>query len=463
MTDYAAIVLAAGKGTRMKSNRCKVLHEIAGRPMISYVLDSARDVGIQKICLVVGHQADKVKEILEGQGLDFQLQEPQLGTGHAVESARNSMVDFSGHILILCGDIPLVKSSTLKSFIQYHEERQSRLTVMTASVGIPRGYGRIIRTDDGLVERIVEEKDADETQRSINEINAGVYLVESGLLFELLKRLKPNNAQNEYYLTDIIQEANNDGEAVNGYCIDDFSEASGINSRADLAFVSRKIYERISDMHMFNGVTIIDPSATYIDWGVRIGLDTVIWPGAVITGATVIGEGCNIEPNTFISDCEIADNSRILSCSRLNQSLVASGASVGPMAHLRPEASIGRNCKVGNFVEVKKTILGDGSKASHLTYLGDSEIGRDVNIGCGTITCNYDGKKKHRTVISDNCFVGSDVQFVAPVTIGEGCVIGAGSTITKDVPEGSLAVTRAKQKVYPLRSGQGHKSKNENS
>ncbi len=463
MTDYAAIVLAAGKGTRMKSNRCKVLHEIAGRPMISYVLDSARDVGIQKICLVVGHQADKVKEILEGQGLDFQLQEPQLGTGHAVESARNSMVDFSGHILILCGDIPLVKSSTLKSFIQYHEERQSRLTVMTASVGIPRGYGRIIRTDDGLVERIVEEKDADETQRSINEINAGVYLVESGLLFELLKRLKPNNAQNEYYLTDIIQEANNDGEAVNGYCIDDFSEASGINSRADLAFVSRKIYERISDMHMFNGVTIIDPSATYIDWSVRIGLDTVIWPGAVITGATVIGEGCNIEPNTFISDCEIADNSRILSCSRLNQSLVASGASVGPMAHLRPEASIGRNCKVGNFVEVKKTILGDGSKASHLTYLGDSEIGRDVNIGCGTITCNYDGKKKHRTVISDNCFVGSDVQFVAPVTIGEGCVIGAGSTITKDVPEGSLAVTRAKQKVYPLRSGQGHKSKNENS
>ena len=463
MTDYAAIVLAAGKGTRMKSNRCKVLHEIAGRPMISYVLDSARDVGIQKICLVVGHQADKVKEILEGQGLDFQLQEPQLGTGHAVESARNSMVDFSGHILILCGDIPLVKSSTLKSFIQYHEERQSRLTVMTASVGIPRGYGRIIRSDDGLVERIVEEKDADETQRSINEINAGVYLVESGLLFELLKRLKPNNAQNEYYLTDIIQEANNDGEAVNGYCIDDFSEASGINSRADLAFVSRKIYERISDMHMFNGVTIIDPSATYIDWGVRIGLDTVIWPGAVITGATVIGEGCNIEPNTFISDCEIADNSRILSCSRLNQSLVASGASVGPMAHLRPEASIGRNCKVGNFVEVKKTILGDGSKASHLTYLGDSEIGRDVNIGCGTITCNYDGKKKHRTVISDNCFVGSDVQFVAPVTIGEGCVIGAGSTITKDVPEGSLAVTRAKQKVYPLRSGQGHKSRNENS
>lgn len=463
MTDYAAIVLAAGKGTRMKSNRCKVLHEIAGRPMISYVLDSARTVDIQKICLVVGHQADKVKEILEGQGLDFQLQEPQLGTGHAVESARNSMVDFSGHILILCGDIPLVKSSTLKSFIQYHEERQSRLTVMTASVGIPRGYGRIIRTEDGLVERIVEEKDADETQRSINEINAGVYLVESGLLFELLKRLKPNNAQNEYYLTDIIQEANNDGEAVNGYCIDDFSEASGINSRADLAFVSRKIYERISDMHMFNGVTIIDPSATYIDWGVRIGLDTVIWPGAVITGATVIGEGCTVEPNTFISDCEIADNCRILSCSRLNQSSVASGASVGPMAHLRPEAKIGRNCKVGNFVEVKKTILGDGSKASHLTYLGDSEIGRDVNIGCGTITCNYDGKKKHRTVISDNCFVGSDVQFVAPVTIGEGCVIGAGSTITKDVPEGSLAVTRAKQKVYPLRSGQGHKSKNENS
>lgn len=463
MMDYAAIVLAAGKGTRMKSNLCKVLHEIAGRPMIFYVLDSARDAGIRKICVVVGHQADKVKKILEDQDVSFELQEPQLGTGHAVESARNSFRDFTGHILVICGDIPLVQSSTLKSMIDFHEKNQSRLTVMTAAVQAPHGYGRIVRTESGLIRSIVEEKDASESERNINEINAGVYLVESKLLFELLTRLRPNNAQGEYYLTDIILEANNDGISVHAYRINEFSEASGINSRADLAYVSKKIFKLIANMHMMAGVTIIDPATTYIDWDVKIGVDTAIWPGVVITGTTVIGERCSIEPHVFVSDSEIHDEAKILLGSRLNQAHVYEGASVGPMAHLRPDSKIGKNCKVGNFVEVKKTTLGDGSKASHLTYLGDSEIGANVNIGCGTITCNYDGRKKHKTVIGDNSFVGSDVQFVAPIKIGEGCVIGAGSTITKDVPDRSLAVTRAKQKVYQLRSGQGPQSEHENS
>lgn len=463
MIEYAAIVLAAGKGTRMKSNRCKVLHEIAGRPMIAYVLDAARAAGVDRICVVVGHQADSVKESLQGEKLIFEHQEPQLGTGHAVDSARNAFSDFNGRILVLCGDIPLVKSSTLRSMIDFHESAQARITVMTALVENPHGYGRIKRSEQGLVNRIVEEKDADEDERRINEINAGVYIVESGLLFDLLKRLKPNNAQGEYYLTDIIEESNKDGMPVHAYRINDFSEASGINSRADLAFVSGKIYQSVAEQHMTEGVTIIDPGATYLDWDVRVGVDTVIWPGVVITGQTVIGERCVIEPHVFISDCRIGDDSSILMASRLDRSTVAESTSVGPMAHLRPDAKIGKNCRVGNFVEVKKTILGDGSKASHLTYLGDSEIGRNVNIGCGTITCNYDGKKKHKTSIGDHCFVGSDVQFVAPVTVGEGCVIGAGSTITKDVPEGSLAVTRAKQKIYQLRSGQGPKSENENS
>ena len=462
MVEYAAIVLAAGKGTRMKSDRCKVLHEVAGRPMIDYVIDSARDAGVDKICLVVGHQADRVQENLKEKGITFVLQEPQLGTGHAVDSARNAFSDFDGRVLVLCGDIPLVKSSTLKSMIDFHESEQARLTVMTATVENPFGYGRIKRSGQGLVRSIVEQKDADQDERLINEINAGVYIVESRLLFDLLKRLKPNNAQGEYYLTDIVEEANKDGIPVHAYRIADFTEASGINSRSDLAFVSRKIYTSIAEKHMNEGVTIVDPGATYIDWCVTVGLDSVIWPGVVITGRSVIGQRCVIEPHVYISDCSIGDDAKILLGSRLDRCMISESSSIGPMAHLRPDAKIGRNCRVGNFVEVKKTVMGDGSKASHLTYLGDSEIGRNVNIGCGTITCNYDGKKKHRTTIGDRCFVGSDVQFVAPVTVGEGCVIGAGSTITRDVPQGSLAVTRAKQKIYPLRAGQGPKSENEN-
>ena len=462
MTEYAAIVLAAGKGTRMKSNRCKVLHEVAGRPMIDYVIDSARDAGVQKICLVVGHQADRVQDHLKEKEITFVLQEPQLGTGHAVDSARNAFSNFDGRVLVLCGDIPLVKSSTLKSMIEFHEFERASLTVMTAVVENPYGYGRIKRSGQGLVNKIVEQKDADADERLVNEINAGVYIVESKLLFDLLKRLKPNNAQGEYYLTDIVEEANKDGIPVHAYRIDDFSEASGVNSRADLAFVSRKIYSSVSEKLMNSGVTIVDPGATYIDWDVTVGLDTVIWPGVVITGRSVIGERCVIEPHAYISDCHIGDDAKILLGSRLDRSMISESSSIGPMAHLRPDAKIGRNCRVGNFVEVKKTVLGDGSKASHLTYLGDSEIGRNVNIGCGTITCNYDGKKKHKTTIGDHCFVGSDVQFVAPVTIGEGCLIGAGSTITRDVPQGSLAVTRSRQKIYQLRTGQGPKSENEN-
>ncbi len=463
MMNYSAIVLAAGKGTRMKSNLCKVLHEIAGRPMIYYVLESARNAGIGKICVVVGHQNERVREILKDQNLSFELQEPQLGTGHAVQSAQASFHGYEGQVLILCGDIPLVKSSTLKAMMDFHANIESKLTVMTAAVEDPYGYGRIIRSDEGLVENIVEERDADENQRRVREINAGVYLVDSKILFDLLSLIKPNNAQGEFYLTDIVSEANLRGISVHAFQISDFSEASGINSRADLANVTKKIYESIAHKHMMDGVTIIDPYTTYIDWGVTIGLDTIIWPGTVFRGVTKLGERCVIEPHVFISNSKIDDEVSILLGSRLNSAHVSKGASIGPMAHLRPEADVGKNCKVGNFVEVKKTVLGDGSKASHLTYLGDTVVGRNVNIGCGTITCNYDGKNKHRTLIGDNCFVGSDVQFVAPVTVGQGSVIGAGSTITKNVPDRTLAVTRAKQKIYQLRLGQGSKSENENS
>lgn len=455
MNTVAGLVLAAGKGTRMKSRLCKVLHPVAGRPMINYVLDAVRDCSPARIAVVVGHQSEDVIKAVDDSTVEFAIQEPQLGTGHAVMAAGELLHDFQGDILILCGDIPLIQRKTLQEFIAYHKHEGGKLTVMTTYTQNPKGYGRIIRDENEFIAAIVEDKDATDEQKAIKEINSGIYLADATLLFSLLTRIGSDNAQAEYYLTDIVMEAAKESEPVRGFVLQDAQEAIGINTRSELARVSAVIWRGLREQLMESGVTLLDPASVYVDSTVRIGQDTVIHPCVTLSGATVIGRDCVIESGAYIMNSKLGDGVRVLQGSRLDAAEVMDGTSVGPMAHLRPEAKIGRNARIGNFVEVKKSTIGDGTKASHLTYLGDSSIGENVNIGCGTITCNYDGKRKHRTVIRDRCFVGSDVQFVAPVEIGQGSVIGAGSTITRDVPPKSLAVSRTRQKVYPLREGQG--------
>ncbi len=462
MNDITALILAAGKGTRMKSKLCKVLHTVAGRSLINYVLDSVQALGADKVVLVVGHQSQEVIAAIELPGVEYAVQEPQLGTGHAVMAARDLLHGCTGNILILCGDIPLIRSETLSRFAECHAANNSGITVMTTIMDDPLGYGRIIRDSYGLIRAIIEEKDATSDQRLVCEINSGIYLVRAELLFALLDRIGSDNAQHEYYLTDIVREAVCDGIPVHGFLVEDSREVIGINTRYELAKVSHIIWDSVRESLMKSGVTLLDPTTAYVDSRVKIGQDTIIHPNVTISGLSEIGNDCVIESGVYILDSRLGDGVRVLQGSRLDRAEVHDGTSVGPMAHLRPEAMIGRNVKIGNFVEVKKSVVGDGSKASHLTYLGDSSIGKNVNIGCGTITCNYDGKKKHRTVIHDRCFVGSDVQFVAPVEVGPGSVIGAGSTITRDVPEKSLAVSRTKQKIYPLRKGQGSTERDEN-
>lgn len=461
MKQYGAVILAAGKGTRMKSSYCKVLHPVCGRPMLAYVLDAVRSLNVNRVGIVIGHQAEEILSRFDSVDLNFVKQEPQLGTGHAVKQCSGLFRNFDGHLLIICGDTPLIKVETLADFIRFHDEASSMISVLTTELANPFGYGRIVRDKNDHVAKIVEERDADKFQRTIREINTGIYIVESNLLFSLLDKVKADNSQKEYYLTDVVAESNNLGVTVHGCRTNDPSVVLGINSRADLAVANAVMWDRIRSRIMLNGTTLLDPSSFYGDYGIEIGTDTTIYPNVVIAGASAIGKDCVIEPGCLISDSKIGDGVRILLGSKLEGAEVDSGSSVGPMAHLRNGTKIAQNVRIGNFVEVKKTTIGTGTKAAHLTYLGDSRIGEDVNIGCGTITCNYDGKTKHPTIIEDRCFVGSDVQFVAPVTIGSGSVIGAGSTITKDVPPNSLAVSRPKQKMFPLRVGQGPASKHE--
>ncbi len=461
MKDTAALILAAGKGTRMKSGKCKVLHSLANKPMISYVTESVHDAGVERIVIVVGHQAEEVRTCLDGKGFDFALQSEQLGTGHAVFMAREQFTDFDGDVLILCGDIPLIRPETISNFMAWHRREGSPLTVLTTIPDKPDGYGRIIKDEGGHVLRIVEERDAGEAERSVREINTGVYLVDSKLLFTLLDRVTTHNVQGEYYLTDIIGEAVKDGVSVGACRIDDWLQVMGINTRSELSEATRILWNGLREHLMAEGVTLLDPSTVYVDCTVEIGPDTVIHPNVTLLGKTRIGSDCVIEPGVMINDSHVGDRVTVKLGSRVDTGVIGEGTTVGPMAHIRPDTKVGQNARIGNFVEVKKTVVGDGTKASHLTYLGDSIIGKNVNIGCGTITCNYDGKSKHQTIIGDGCFVGSDVQFVAPVEIGEESLIGAGSTITRDVAPRSLAVARAKQKSYPLRSSRGRQSGDE--
>ncbi len=443
----AAVILAAGQGTRMKSSRPKVLHPLAGRPMVSYPLALAEELGCDPAVLVVGHGAERVREAMAGSDCRFVEQKQQLGTGHALLCAREVLAGFPGDLLLLCGDVPLLREDTLRELIALHRRRQALVTVLTARMDNPTGYGRIVRDAAGGVQAIVEEKDASEAQRALQEVNTGIYLFRAPFVFEVLAGLGCDNAQGEYYLTDVVAAAVDAGGPVCALQLADAEEAMGVNDRCQLAAAEAVLRRRLNEALMRSGVGMTDPDATYVDAGVEVGPDTLLLPGTVLRGATRIGSGCTIGPHVVIDDCVIADNVRIKAGSVLSESTIGPETDIGPMAHLRPGTVLAGENRIGNFVETKKAQIGRGSKASHLTYLGDCELGSGVNIGCGTITCNYDGVKKHRTVIEDDVFVGSDTQFVAPVTIGRNSLIGAGSTITRDVPPDSLALSRAEQKV----------------
>ncbi len=447
-TQRAAVILAAGQGTRMKSQRPKVLHEVAGMPMVYYPLQLARNLGCAPRLMVVGHGADQVEDSLSASGAAFVRQEQQLGTGHALGCAAAPLSAFEGTLLLLCGDVPLLRRETLERLLSYHEAEAAAVTVLTAEVADPCGYGRIVR-DGAEVLRIVEEKDASAKEKALREINTGIYAFAAPFVFAALEAIGCDNAQGEYYLTDVLAIARQRGARVRALAAGDAGEAQGINDRVQLAAAGAEMRRRINEGLMRSGVTLVEPLAAFIDPTVTIGADTVIAPGVHLHGTTSIGRECRIEPGVVVHDCSIGDGVHLKAGSVLEGSRVGDVCSIGPMAHLRPGTVLAGHNKLGNFVETKKAILAERAQASHLTYLGDAEIGRNVNIGCGTITCNYDGANKHRTIIGDDVFVGSDVQFVAPVEIGRGSLIGAGSTITKDVPADALAIARSEQKIVP--------------
>ncbi|ABA90169.1 glucosamine-1-phosphate N-acetyltransferase and N-acetylglucosamine-1-phosphate uridylyltransferase [Syntrophotalea carbinolica DSM 2380] len=444
--ELAAVILAAGKGTRMKSEQPKVLHPIAGKPMVTFPVAGALKHGCQPTVLVVGHGAEAVQAELAEDPVSFALQSEQLGTGHALLCARQALQEFSGTLLLLCGDVPLLRDETLERLIAEHEKTRAAVTVLTAELSQPFGYGRILREGDEVL-GIVEEKDASSEQKTIREINTGIYAFEAPFVFEALSGVGCDNAQREYYLTDVLAAARAAGRRVGAVVLEDADEAMGINDRVQLAQASALMRRRINENLMRAGVSFIDPEQTYIEPQVEIGPDSVIYPGVCLGGDTRIGSGCLIEAQVTIRDCQLADNVHVKPGSVLEGSRVGSDTAIGPMAHLRPGTVLAGHNKIGNFVETKKAHIGLGSKASHLTYIGDAELGANVNIGCGTITCNYDGVNKHKTVIEDDVFVGSDTQFVAPVHIGRNSLIGAGSTITKDVPPNALALSRSQQRV----------------
>lgn len=445
--SIAAVVLAAGIGKRMKSRVPKVLHPVLGKPMLSYVIDAVRGVSPAKIVVVLGRGRDDVKKSVDSKGIIFVEQGVQLGTGHAANCARKELGGFRGDILVLNGDFPLITSQSLKSLVKKHESEKADISILTARLQDPFGYGRVLRNNKGEIESIVEDRDASPEERKINEINSGTYCVKSGFLWEALNGVGSGNKQKEYYLTDIIGIARKKLRKISGVVARDSNEVVGVNDRAQLSEVEALLRKRINDTLMRAGVTLIDPGETYISPDAGIGTDTVIYPNTYIYGKTVIGRGCSIGPGAWIEDSVLGNGVTIKLSSYISKSLIRDDVTVGPFAHIRPDVEIMEGAKIGNFVEIKKSRIGRGSKVPHLSYIGDAVIGKDVNIGAGSITCNYDGYKKHETVIADGVFIGSDTMLVAPLKVGKGATTGAGSTITKDVPEGALAIGRARQTV----------------
>jgi bifunctional UDP-N-acetylglucosamine pyrophosphorylase/glucosamine-1-phosphate N-acetyltransferase len=429
----------------MKSDLPKVLHPIAGRPLIEHVLSAADGVSPASVTIVVGHQGDVVRAGLASRGnVGFVVQEPQLGTGHALQQAEPALAGRSGTLLLLSGDVPLLRPETLRGLLDTHHRAHAAATVLTAEVDRPQGYGRIVRID-GAVARIVEERDASADERQIREINGGIYAFDLASLFDSLRGIAAQNTQGEFYLTDLVSIYRRQRLPVETHLVARPEEIRGINSRQELAAAAALVRQATNEALMASGVTLIDPATTYIEPSVAIGPDTVIHPGVLIEGQTRIGSDCEIHAHVRIADSVLGDGVVIKNFCVITRARVAKGASIGPFAHLRPEAAVAEKARVGNFVELKNTTLGPGSKVNHLSYVGDATIGANVNVGAGTITCNYDGTTKARTVIEDGAFIGSDTQLVAPVRIGAGAYVAAGSSIVENVPAGALGVARARQ------------------
>ena len=434
----------------MKSSRPKVLHSLAGRPIVEHVLRAADPLHATSTTMVVGHGASEVQQALAARsGLQFVVQSPQLGTGHALLQTESLLAKQHGDVLVLYADVPLLTTQTLERLLETHREKRASATVLTARLADPYGYGRIVRDASGRIERIVEERDASAGERAIQEINSGIYVLALAPLFKALHQIATDNAQGEYYLTDVIAAYRQQKLPVETLCLDNADELRGINSREDLADLSKVLRTQKNETLMRSGVTLEDPSTTYIDNTVTVGADTTIGPGVRLEGRTAVGERCRIHAYVRLTNATIADDVAILDHTIITESSVAAGATVGPFAHVRPQSVIGPRAQIGNFAELKKTVVGPGSKSHHVSYLGDTTLGENVNIGAGTITCNYDGAMKHPTVIEDGVFIGSNSELVAPVKIGKGAYVAAGSTITSDVPPDALAISRVRQEVKP--------------
>ncbi|MEO7540188.1 MAG: bifunctional UDP-N-acetylglucosamine diphosphorylase/glucosamine-1-phosphate N-acetyltransferase GlmU [Pyrinomonadaceae bacterium] len=453
--DLDILILAAGLGTRMKSNLAKVLHRLDGRPLINHVCETAESLGPQKVCVVVGHQAADVEATVRsesgGNDVGFAVQKQQLGTGDAVNAAREQLEKRDSILLVLSGDVPMMRTETLRDLVGAHTQAGGACTVLTVELKDPSGYGRVIRDAASMFDRIVEQKDASDDERKICEINAGIYCFDTKKLYTALKQIRNDNAQGEYYLTDVPYILREQGDAVNIYKCTDSNEVQGVNDRRQLAAMEKKIRRAtVSRLMIESGVTFIDPKASYVSARASMGRDTVIHPNVTIEGSSVIGEGCVIRPGTRITNSRIGDGVEIRDNCFITDSEVGDNCTVGPMAHLRGQAVMQADSKVGNFVELKKSNLGRGSKASHLTYLGDATIGENTNIGAGTVTCNYDGKNKHETHIGDNVKIGSDTMLIAPISVGDGAVTGAGSVVTKDVESLTLVVGAPAKSIRKL-------------
>lgn len=439
----AAVILAAGKGKRMKSRVPKVLHRVCGRPMVAHVLGAVRALQPDKILVVAGHGGDEVQRVV-GEGVEIVFQEEQLGTAHALLQTEAHLRDFPGEILVLCGDTPLIRGATLADLVARHRRAGAAATLVTARLADPTGYGRVLRGEDGKVLGIREERDATGEERAVTEVNAGIYCFGTGDLFTLLRKVEANNEQGEFYLTDVIGQMVDRGLKVVTYPVEDPEEVLGINDRRQLALVEGIMRRRILNRLMLEGVTVVDPATTYVEAGVRVGCDTVLYPFTFLEGESEIGGECHIGPGVRLVNSRVGDRVTV-QYSVVLDSVIEEGSQVGPFAHLRPGTHVGPRVRVGNFVEVKKSRLGEGSKVPHLSYIGDATIGEEVNVGAGTITCNYDGRHKWPTIIGERAFIGSNVSLVAPVEVGPEATVAAGSTITRDVPAGALGMARSRQ------------------
>ncbi len=445
MGDVYAAILAAGAGTRMKSEKAKVTHEVCGKPMINWVVEAVQSTGVKEIIAVTGHQEKQVRECI-GEKVTFVSQTKQLGTGHALKQAVPQLKGKQGTCLVLCGDTPLITSETLKYAISDHIKNGRAMTVLTAIMEEPEGYGRIIRDHNGNACGIIEHRDANSEQLLIKEINTGIYCFDIKWLLKSLETIKNHNDQKEYYLTDTLSAIHESGGATGTIVLGNHEEMMGINDRIQLAVAQKVLARRIIEGHMKNGVTFLNPESCIVDACVTIGQDTIVYPGTMIKGTTSIAESCILGPNSMISDTKIGKRTSVV-YSVVKDSSIDEDTNVGPFAYLRPGSKIGKKVKIGDFVEVKKSAIGDETKISHLTYVGDAEIGKNVNMGCGVVVVNYDGKVKNKTIVGDNSFIGCNVNLVSPVEVKQNAYIAAGSTITDEVPEYSLAIARSRQLI----------------